>query len=315
MAGLLSDVLPAVYSYGDTMKRKLQGLLDDPLGTIAQGVQNFGQDQAGLLNLQANAYPLPGDKTVLNTPEQIDQFRQQLAQKGADMAIAATIGGAALPKDIASNERVAKMADMGMEGGWFRGGPQLVNAKRSGPWYTRDAEEASGYAARFGSNADVREYAIPKDGFLKADGGYSSRLAHDVADIVENPTFGGAGAHLAKELRTFGADEAVSGGALWQALESRFGNDGAANVLQQLGFNGAKGITGGPEAYVFNAAPVRDAQRAAFNPANAAQDNVYGRASLPFLGLLGGTATAAGYLGRKDQQAQPDKTPPLRVSP
>ena len=33
MAGLLSDVLPAVYSASNVMKNKLRGLLDDPLDT------------------------------------------------------------------------------------------------------------------------------------------------------------------------------------------------------------------------------------------------------------------------------------------
>jgi len=38
MAGLLSDVLPAVYSASNVMKNKLRGLLDDPLGTLQQAV-------------------------------------------------------------------------------------------------------------------------------------------------------------------------------------------------------------------------------------------------------------------------------------
>ncbi len=197
--------------------------------------------------------------------------------------------------------RAERMANMGMVRGWYRGGPEISGAKRSGPWYTQDAEEAANYAKRFGDKADIREYAIPEKGFLNGSGGYPSRLAHDVAGILDNPTYGKDGAFLANELRSYGPNEPVSGGAIWQALESRFGNDGAAEVLQNLGFKGAKGITGGPEAYVFKTAPVRDANKAAFNPANAAQDNLYGKASLPMLGLLGGTALGADYLLRRDR--------------
>jgi len=85
--GLLGDI----YSTIDTKKRQLKGLLADPMGTIEQGVRNFAEDQNRMLNLAANAYPMAGDKTVLNSPEQIAQFRSELADKGAAQAMAATI--------------------------------------------------------------------------------------------------------------------------------------------------------------------------------------------------------------------------------
>jgi GNAT superfamily N-acetyltransferase len=46
MAGLLSDVLPYLYSQGDRAKRYMNGLLSDPLGSMAQGV-NYANDRAG----------------------------------------------------------------------------------------------------------------------------------------------------------------------------------------------------------------------------------------------------------------------------
>ena len=67
--------------------------------------------------------------------------------------------------------------------------------------------------------------------------------------------------------------------------------DGLAWLLRKAGI---------PEAYIFKNSPVRDANKAAFNASNAAQDNVYGKTSLPFLGALGGTALGADYLLRKD---------------
>jgi hypothetical protein len=52
MAGLLSDVLPFIYSQGDRAKRHLSGLIADPLGSIQQtagGIVDAGRAQQGLL--------------------------------------------------------------------------------------------------------------------------------------------------------------------------------------------------------------------------------------------------------------------------
>jgi hypothetical protein len=86
--GLLANI----FSTADTAKRRLSGLLADPMGTLALGVTRFGEDQGGLLNMTQNAYPMAGNKTVLNSPQQIANFRQQVADKGAEMAMqAATV--------------------------------------------------------------------------------------------------------------------------------------------------------------------------------------------------------------------------------
>jgi len=59
MAGLLSDVLPAVYSASNTMKNKLRGLLDDPLGTLQQVV--------GDANDRARSFNQLGDRAAAET--------------------------------------------------------------------------------------------------------------------------------------------------------------------------------------------------------------------------------------------------------
>jgi len=56
MAGLLSDVLPAVYSASNVMKNKLRGLLDDPLGTLQQAV--------GDANDRARSFNALGDRSA-----------------------------------------------------------------------------------------------------------------------------------------------------------------------------------------------------------------------------------------------------------
>src|ERR1035437_6163024 len=87
--GILGDIFSGI----DTQKRKLNDLLSDPLGAISQKLAQFGEDQNSLLNLQANAYPMAGDRTVLNSPDQIAQFRQQLAEAAGNQAMSAATGG------------------------------------------------------------------------------------------------------------------------------------------------------------------------------------------------------------------------------
>lgn len=85
--GLLGEI----FSSGDRMKRKLRGLLDDPMGTIALGSQRMSEDvqQMGLL-ADESGY-LPGTNSVLLTPQQKERARKALADKGAEMG-AAMIG-------------------------------------------------------------------------------------------------------------------------------------------------------------------------------------------------------------------------------
>jgi hypothetical protein len=81
-------LLNSIYSASNTAKRRLNGLLSDPVGTLSLGATRFAEDNNSLLNTMANAYPMAGDKTVLNNPQQISQFRSQLADKGTEMAMA-----------------------------------------------------------------------------------------------------------------------------------------------------------------------------------------------------------------------------------
>lgn len=74
-------VLADIYSGSNTLKRRLNALMDDPSGSIALGVTRFGEDQNALINLLANAYPMAGDRTVLNSPEQVDAFQREAADE------------------------------------------------------------------------------------------------------------------------------------------------------------------------------------------------------------------------------------------
>lgn len=88
-----TNALASLYSFGDTLKRKLRAALSNPVQAAALGVTRFGEDQAELNNLRANAYPMPGERSVMMTPEGNSLARAALADKGAEMALGAvTIG-------------------------------------------------------------------------------------------------------------------------------------------------------------------------------------------------------------------------------
>lgn len=61
--GLLADI----YSAGDGLKRKVGGLLSDPMGTIDLAVSRIKEDNNNALNLFSNAFPMAGENTVLNS--------------------------------------------------------------------------------------------------------------------------------------------------------------------------------------------------------------------------------------------------------
>jgi len=83
--GLLADI----YSAGDGLKRKVGGLLSDPMGTIDLGISRLKEDNNNALNLFSNAFPMAGEKTVLNSPEQIAQLQKQAAEYASQVGMAA----------------------------------------------------------------------------------------------------------------------------------------------------------------------------------------------------------------------------------
>ena len=82
--GLLADA----FSYGDSLKRKVGGLLADPMGTIELGINRIKEDNNNALNLFANAYPMTGDRTVLNSPAQKAAMQKQLADYASTVGMA-----------------------------------------------------------------------------------------------------------------------------------------------------------------------------------------------------------------------------------
>jgi len=288
--GIIPSLSAAIDSTKRTLQQRLADLISNPGEYLSMKASSV-KENADALNRMALAAAL-GDR---DAKDNLNAWAMNVATNGIGAGITKGASGTLL----SDAERAAKMDAMKMERGWYRGGSQIgEDGRRSGPMYTQNPEEASaymsGYEKRTGKPGDVREYAIPSGPYLNADKSYPPRLAHDVANLIDTPYYGKEGQYLANQLRTYGPDERIVGGDLWQALESRFGNDGAAETIAKLGaFKGAKGFTAPGEAYVFPSSPVRDANLAAFDPANKGLDNIYGFATLPAitggagLGLLG----------------------------
>ena len=279
MSGLLGDI----FSYGDGLKRQLGAFLSDPGGTIDLGVQRFKDQQNTLSNALKDGYPMAGQNSVLVSPQQKAMAQSLLADQGAQQGMAGAIASNALS---APADKAAAMKAMRYEGGWWRGGAPIQDAKKSGDWYTRSEAEAQDYARRT-PNADVREYAAPTD-TLKHDMGYSPKLAQDLAAQVEG--MGAPGASLAAQFRQY--DAPISGLEAWRGLSKNLGDDTAMEVLGRMGFKGVQGVNSPDYLRVFPGTPVRDANRAAFDPARRLANDIYGAASPTVLGLLSGGTVA-----------------------
>lgn len=185
-------------------------------------------------------------------------------------------------------ERDAAMRLANYERGWYRGGAPIVDGKKSGDWYTQFADEAADYARRLPSS-DVREYAVPIKQTMKFDAAYPAKMAHDLAARVEG--MGEKGAKLAKELRSYGPDEHISGLEAWRGLSKWLGEDVAAQTLADIGWRAVKGVNSPNYLRLLPGGTVRDANLAKFDPARLKVDDIFGGADPALLGLL---AAAAG---------------------
>ncbi len=81
--GLLADA----FSYGNGLKRKVNGLLSDPVGTLELGVTRLGEDQNKLLGLLVDV--MPAGRTA--APEVRQNALRQLADYGSQVGMAGMI--------------------------------------------------------------------------------------------------------------------------------------------------------------------------------------------------------------------------------
>ncbi len=110
--GLLADA----FSYGDSLKRKVGGLLADPMGTLELGINRIKEDNNNALNLFANAHPMAGDKTVLNTPAQKAAMQKQLADYASTVGMAGIfVGPKSQTWDKAAAAKAQELAQKGTD--------------------------------------------------------------------------------------------------------------------------------------------------------------------------------------------------------
>lgn len=111
--GLLANA----FSYGDSLKRKVGGLLADPRGTLEQFVGQLGDDtNTNIRNMQLG-YGFGGKKS--NDPAQVAAAQRALADYGAQSGMAGLIGGKSFvyPQDKALATAQRNAAKPVSEGG------------------------------------------------------------------------------------------------------------------------------------------------------------------------------------------------------
>ncbi len=157
MAGLLGDI----YSASNTLKRKVNGLLSDPMGTVNQFVGQLGDDTNTNINNMLVGHGLFGNKSVLTTPQQAQQARAALADYGAQSGMAGMIAGQKFVypqgKALATAQRNAALP---VEQGGLGLHPQNTPMDRA---------QAMGFdtPAYHGGSAEIEEFNRPVNWFAE----------------------------------------------------------------------------------------------------------------------------------------------------
>jgi len=183
MAGLLGDI----YSYGDTLKRRVNGLLADPRGTLEQFVGQMGDQANQNSDLMNQAGWMPIAKTNA-TKEQQAMARALLAEQGSQMGMAGAV--------YVGKNKIADNAYHGA-GKDFKGrfDPDMAgsaNADQHGSyWLTSDWGQARGYSVAADRNNMTKPIVKEANVFLKnpmeVDAMQAAKnLADDVG--VDQPT-------------------------------------------------------------------------------------------------------------------------------
>ena len=110
--GLLADI----YSGSDSLKRKVKGLLADPLGTIEQKINQFGEDQQAAINNAQDATGFGGNRSVLMGQQQKQQASKALGDYAGSMGLAGMfVGQGSSTWNKAEADKALKMAQSGTD--------------------------------------------------------------------------------------------------------------------------------------------------------------------------------------------------------
>lgn len=298
--GLL-DVVPNRAEAQAARARVMGGSLDPQ---AYSGYLGKMQDLGGLLGSLQVAKPpfeithevaqregslLPEAKVDTRLSDQWFAARAKKAQRNAT----APVGRAGLGLSP-RNTPEQRMKSMGLERDWYRGGEAPVTTRETpatGQWYTRSSDEAAGYASR-AATPDVREYAIPSK-MLDLMERQPPEVARKIGEQLMTSGDPAVLRFAQQYIDAAQAGESLDGRALFQGLHNTFGMDVAADAIRKAGFSGVRNWNTTGDAFVFPGQTIRDANRAAFDPALRARNDIYGAADPSLLGLLG----AGGTLG------------------
>jgi hypothetical protein len=288
LLGFFADALQGVDGYAQ--KTRVTGLLSDLVGL---------PDIGKTADRMSYGEPLTTGRgqTMQIRPEAVGA-----ALAAFPVAKPAKVSGATAKELKVAQENAAKMlglgadntaadraAAMGYKGGWWRGGEAPVNGAPTGPWYTSIKDEAADYAARTPAAVrDVREYALPATAnVMHFDRAYQNALAKDLATVLEKDGYTAA----AKQLRDYHpAGDQISGMEAYKFLQRLIGDGAPEHYLQRLPFpfRQVDGVNSPNYRQALDTSVVRDANRAAFDPARRAERNIFagvaaGGVALPLL--------------------------------
>lgn len=275
---VLHSVLPRVYRAGNTLRRNLRSITDDP-----RNVLRIFDDAAADLNRQLD---MPATRYVMQGGAMADHPSVQNAlRREQDAWIDQLSGGgvgrvASSGKKITQATRDARMAEQGYERGYWRGGKSVAD----GDYYTPDRSAAEAFGARHGDKADVREYALRKGREFDFHAG--SFGADDMAAFADQLVKSGDMApHIAREFAQMAGDFGgrMPARALYQVLSVHTPNPTSA--LRKLGFDS---LNAGQEVVMLQPGRVRDPVRAAFDPKKIGVANPF--ATFAGASALGGAA-------------------------
>ena len=235
--GLLGEI----FSSGDRMKRKLRGLLDDPMGTIALGSQRMSEDvqQMGLL-ADESGY-LPGTNSVLLTPQQKERARKALADKGAEMAMAAATVWHGSPHkfDKFDSSKIGTGEGKQQQGI----GAYLAEAKQVGQKYADKEAFKRGMDDGYLYKVDMPDESIAK--MANHDAPFSQQ-PESVRNAVL-PMFGEQEMHALKGYHGWENLDDAPFAAVMNSMEIAKGNNRAATseALRKAGIPGIRYLDGG----------------------------------------------------------------------
>lgn len=254
-------------------------LLAASRSTVGSPGRLLPSDQRGSLLPEASVDP--------RLSEQWFAVRAKRAQRNAT----APVGRAGFGLG-SRNTAEQRMQAMGLERGWYRGGEAPVTTRETpatGQWYTRSADEAANYATR-AATPDMREYAIPSK-MLDLMERQSPEVARKIGEQLMTSGDPAVRRFAQQYIDAAQAGESLDGRALFQGLHNTFGMDVAADAVGKAGFSGVRNWNTTGDAFVFPGRTIRDANRAAFDPAFRARNDIYGSADPSLLGLLGAGGT------------------------